>query len=68
MLEAEPVDAVGFEAGALVGVEPLSGTLAGDELAGGGSAGAWFAGAGLDADLDWGSHLPPAQIEAQSRS
>lgn len=71
--EAEPVDAGGFEAGVLVGVEPpalpdpLSGVLAGGEFAGG-FAGAGFAGAGLDADLAEGSHLPPAQIEAQSRS
>lgn len=73
-LQTAPVDAWGLEAGVLVVVEPLvvpdplSGTLAGAELAGAGFAGAGFAGAGLDADLAWGSHLPPAQIEAQSRS
>ena len=72
-LEAEPVDAGGLEAGVLGVVEPpadpapASGELAGAELAGAGLAGAGFAGAGLDEDWLLGSHLPPAQIDAQSR-
>ena len=82
-LEAEPVDAGGLEAGVLGVVEPpadpdpasgalagagLAGAgLAGAELAGAGLAGAGFAGAGLDEDWLLGSHLPPAQIDAQSR-
>ena len=68
-LEAELVDAEGLEAGVLAVVEPTAvpdppwGALAGAELAGAG-----LAGAGFDDDLLLGSHLPPAQIDAQSRS
>lgn len=49
--EAEPVDAGGLEEAGVLGPDPLSGALAGDELAGGGFAGAGSAGGGLDADL-----------------
>ncbi len=68
--EPEPVDAGGLEAAV---PDPLAGGLAGAALAvadfaGAGFAGAGFAGAGLDDDLLLGSHLPPAQIDAQSRS
>ena len=67
--EEEPVEAEGLEAGVLDVVETLavtetlSGTLAGAE-----TAGAELAGAGLEEDTLLGSHLPPAQIAAQSRS
>ena len=63
--EPEPVDAGGLEAAV---ADPLAGGLAGAALAGAGFAGAGFAGAGLVDDLLLGSHLPPAQIDAQSRS
>lgn len=77
--EAEPVDAGGFGRDVLADVEPpavsdpLSDTLAGAGLAGAGFAGAGlagagFAGAGLDEAWLLESHLPPAQIDAQSRS
>ena len=72
--EAGIVDAEGLEAGVLAVVEPPAvpdtpwGALDGAGLAGAELAGAGFAGAGLDDDLLLGSHLPPAQIDAQSRS